>query len=126
MKNLLLDEISRFMKIFTGSFINCELDIILIPKTNGYIKLQNIHNTLELRCEILEKLSRHCCKTQYYNYHKNNENMWHNNLKKVNIALDTNFTIEDMEVIYSELGNGVNRELTKDFINSNYDMEMLK
>ena len=43
-----------------------------------------------------------------------------------NKALGTSFSREDMMLIYNCLGNGVNRELTVKFIESGYDMNLLK
>ena len=43
-----------------------------------------------------------------------------------NIYLGTDFTIEDMYLIYDKLGNAINHQLTLDFIANGYDMEFLK
>ena len=40
--------------------------------------------------------------------------------------LGTNFTREEMELIYERLGNSCNRELTEKFVGSGYDMKLLE
>ena len=52
--------------------------------------------------------------------------MWQENLIALNNALKTNFSQQDIELIYTKLGNGINHELTKKFVEKNFDMEMLK
>lgn len=37
-----------------------------------------------------------------------------------------NFTEEEISLIYKKLGNGVNRELCEEFIESGYDMQVLE
>ena len=47
-------------------------------------------------------------------------------LDGINAFLNTNFTEDDMDLIYTYLGNDCNRKLCEDFVNSNYDMNILK
>ena len=47
-------------------------------------------------------------------------------LKGINDYLNTNFDFDDMEIIYTYLGNGVNRPLTIAFIESGYDMGVIE
>jgi hypothetical protein len=44
----------------------------------------------------------------------------------VNEFLGTEFTHDEMEEIYTRLGNDCNRELSIVFIDSNYDLSLLK
>lgn len=73
----------------------------------------------ELKLKVLEWLSRSAHKEGNDAVRK-----WY--LDGINKFLGTYFTNEDMELIYCNLGNAINRELTKKFIESNYDMGILK
>lgn len=48
------------------------------------------------------------------------------NLEKLNKALGTSFTKENMEIIYQYFGNGLNQDLTASFVVSGYDMNIFK
>ena len=43
----------------------------------------------------------------------------------INKYIGTNFDFEDMDIIYTTLGNDVNRPLCEKFIDSGYDMNIL-
>lgn len=73
----------------------------------------------ELKLKVLEWLSRPAHKEGNDTVRK-----WY--LDGINNFLGTNFTNEDIELIYCKLGNAINRELTKKFVESNYDMGVLK
>ena len=47
-------------------------------------------------------------------------------LKRVNEFLGTDFTEEDMEIIYQYLGNAIRHKLTIKFVESDYDLTVLK
>ena len=111
---------------FYDSFINKNNELILIPKTNLYFLLSNVETELDLKCKLLEWCSRDACKAMPFDKDWQNNN--YNNLVRENInnVLKTNFSEEEMEDIYCKLGNCVNRKKTIKFINSNYDMSILK
>lgn len=48
------------------------------------------------------------------------------NLDGINKLLDTKFTPEDMEYIYTNLGNGINHELCMKFVKSGYDLKVIE
>lgn len=124
--NNLMSEIQETMKHFKNSYINNNLEVILLPKTNGYFAIKNCKNEIDINCKILENISRDCFKTQHYSRLKDNKNMWNENLIALNNALKTDFSQQDIELIYNKLGNGINHELTKKFVESNFDIEVLK
>ena len=99
-------------------FVNYRMEIIIHPKRNSYFNLSDVSTELELKAKILEWLSREACKSLYRQSQK-----YH--LEGINKFLGTNFTQEEMERIYSELGNNCNREKTILFIESGYDLGLL-
>lgn len=114
------------MNTFRGSFINHNNELILVPKTNLYFLLDNIESELEFKCKILEWCSRDASKTMPYNQLSRNREYWTMVREGINSILGTKFNHEDMYLIYGELGNQVDRNLTVRFIESNYDLEILK
>lgn len=100
------------------------LDINTVPKS--WTKLEkNTHHTWfrydeqNMVCKVLEWLSRPALKEG----HKDTREWYLNGINKF---LGTRFTHQDIEEIYCKLGNEVNRPLTLKFIDSGYDMEVLK
>ncbi|MFQ6795090.1 MAG: hypothetical protein ACLRT4_20335 [Thomasclavelia sp.] len=116
----------KTMKVFDGSFINDNNELILIPKTNLYFGLDDVHNELEFKCKILEWCSRDACKTQPYSQQWRN-NKYNDHIRRnINIILDTDFSKDDMLQIYTRLGNSCHHNLTIKFIESNYQLDILK
>ena len=120
------DYVFEVMKQFPGSFINHNNELILIPKVNLYVRLEDVNTPTELKYKLLEWCSRSCFKSMPYRYTKKNREYQDDVLRKVNECLDMEFTREQMELIYTKLGNCINHELTMKFVSSGYDMKLLE
>ena len=110
---------------FPNSFINTSLEFIAHKEANEYFLLENCYSELDVKCKVLEWLSRGASKTCPFNSNIKNERFHNFMLNGINDFLGTDFTEEDMRVIYQELGNCVRHEKTIEFINSGYDMAVL-
>ena len=122
----LTNYIVKVMNIFYGSFINHNNELILIPKTNLCFYLGNVNTVSEVKYKLLEWCSKSCFKAMPYRYAKKNREYQDDILRKVNECLDMEFTREQMELIYTKLGNCINHELTMKFVNSGYDFKVLE
>lgn len=120
------DLLSKIMTVFPGSFINYKNELILVPRTNLYIALDGVETDIDLKCKLLEWCSRDASTSQPYLQDWRNERYNNDVLQKINKSLDTNFTQEDIELIYVELGNCINHKLTFSFVISDYNMNLLK
>lgn len=118
--------ITVLMNIFNKSFINHINELILIPKTNLYFSLRDVESEVDLKCKVLEWCSRHAVKSMPYSSNRSNYIYQNNVRKNINIYLNTNFSREDMELIYQRLGNGIRHDLTVKFVMSNYDLYILR
>ena len=114
------------LKSFPGSFLNQYGEFIAHSEASEYFQLSKCKDDLEIKCKVLEWLSRAACETEPYKNKKKNEEFNDFMLTGINKFLNTNFDKCSMRTIYQELGNQVNRELTIKFINSNYDMAVLQ
>lgn len=105
--------------LFPKSFINDRNELIFEPINNIYFRLEDIQNELDFKCKVLAWLSRPSCKgTTTY---------WQRKiLRGVNGLLGTHFSKDEMRKVYTVLGNDTNRELSIKFIQSNYDIALLK
>lgn len=118
MNTELMNELKELLGLFPRSFINANLEVILIPKTNTYFSLEGV----ESRRDIIAKLLMWCSWT----ISKNRSNAFRAMGRiSLNCYLGTRFSDEDMALIYQRLGNGINQELTYRFIDSGFDMEVL-
>lgn len=117
--------LKEIMKTFGKSFINASNKLILDEKVNVWFSLEDIESDFELKCKLIEYVSRAANKTEPYRVPKLNNNYQRRNLENINYILETKFTHDEMRRIYIRLGNGVNQSLTIKFINSGYDMETL-
>lgn len=116
----------KLMRCFPRSFINHHGEFIAHLKSNTYLIFDNCEDEQELNCKVLEWLSRAAYKTEpYYSVSANNK--FHRfMLDGVNAFLGTAFTFDDMELIYTYLGNSCHHDLTIKFVESGYDMEVLR
>jgi hypothetical protein len=113
----------KFMKIVQkfspNCFINSNFELIVEPKNNIYFRLEDVDTELELKCKVLAWLSRPSCKGV--------SDYWQKRISAiVNEFLGTEFTHDEMSEIYTRLGNDCNRKLSISFIESNYDLALLK
>lgn len=115
----------KLMRIFYDSFINYNMELIIIPKNNTYFRVDNIKTELDIKRKVLEYCSRSALKSPYLTERSNKE-FRAKVLNKINRFLETNFDDDDIELIYVKLGNGINSSLAEEFIKSGYDMEILK
>lgn len=119
MNNELEKIIKKTKELFPESFISSRNELILEPKNNIYFRLEDVQSELDFKCKLIAWLSRPSCKGV-------NEYWQREILKNFNELLGTNFTKEEMSQIYTYLGNDVDRTLCVKFIESNYDLSLLK
>lgn len=113
------------MKSFPRSFVNSHGDFIAHLEANEYFILSTCSTDLEVKCKVLEWLSRAAYKTQPFRTKKKNDQFNKFMLDGINTFLGTNFSVEEIGLIYQELGNQVNRRLTTAFIHGGYDINLL-
>lgn len=111
---------------FPNSFINTNLEFIAHKKANEYFRLEDCETEFDVQCKVLEWLSRGAYKSCPFNSDLKNERFHIFMLNGINDFLGTQFTEDDMETIYTYLGNRVNHALTVEFVNSDYDMAVLE
>ncbi len=117
--------ITKLMKCFPNSFINDEGEFIAHRDSNTYFILKACKTELDVKCKVLEWLSRAAYKAEPYR--RNDKNVYFHEFMRdgINEFLGTHFSENDMEEIYTYLGNACNHEKTVRFIESNYDMSVL-
>ena len=111
---------------FPGSFINERNEFIAHLKSNQYFLLGNCEYPEDIDCKVLEWLSRAACKGQPYRQEWRNIKYRKFMLDGINNYMDTSFTEDEMMEIYTYIGNACNHKKTVRFIESGYDMEVLK
>lgn len=117
--------IKRLMGCFPRSVINQDGEFIAHIQSNQYFILHDCETELDVKCKVLEWFSRSAYKTEPYGIKKRNDMFHKFMLNGINQFLGTEFTKDDIEVIYTYLGNACNHEKTIRFIESGYDMSIL-
>lgn len=115
----------RFGPVIQTNADSKKYELILVRKTNLYLIIRYDMNVLDLKCSILEWLSRSAYKGGSYRYEKLNEKYQDKILECINYILKTSFSHEDIDKIYTYIGNGVNHELALEFVQSGYNMKRL-
>lgn len=122
-----LNECKLFLlSAFPESFINERYEFIAHKKTNQYICLLNCTNIIDIKCKVLEWFSRPASKGKPYNQEWRNRKFREFMLNGINEFLHTDFTEDDMKIIYQYLGNAIDHEKTIRFIESGYDLSVLE
>lgn len=120
------DLVTKLMSCFPNSVINHNVEFIAHIKSNTYFILKDCNSEMDVKCKVLEWLSRPAYKTEPFNSKRSNDEFHRFILKGVNQFLDTDFKEDDMELIYTYIGNACNHKKTIMFIESNYDKSVLK
>lgn len=115
----------KLSRAYPNSFINSALEFIAHRRANEYFRLEDCETELDVKCKVLEWLSRGAYKTCPFSSKRKNEEFHSFMLDGINTFLGTDFTEEDIAVIYQKLGNRVRHDLTIEFINSGFDMSVL-
>lgn len=115
-------------RAFPNAIINHNLEFVADPnrRVNSYFRLDNCDSRMEARCKVLEYLSREAYKSKHYNVKWRNDLVHEYHRQGINAFCGTNFSHDDMEIIYAYLGNGVNRQKTLSFIYSGYNLAVLR
>lgn len=110
--------LEMILPFFPTASIYKKNELIVEPKNNVYFRIDNINSQLEFECKILEYVSRSCIKgvSLYWQRYF---------LCGVNSFFRKNWNKSEMELIYTRLGNGVNRQLCIDFIQSAFNNKLL-
>lgn len=117
---------AKLLECFPGSFINSRGEFIAHLRTNQYFLLNNCQTVEDIEAKVLEWLSRPTFKTQPYSQEWRNRRFHEFMLAGVNAFLDTDFSEDDMELIYTYMGNAIKHDLTVKFINHDMSMKWLR
>lgn len=120
-----LEMAKALMACWPQSFIYRNGEFIAHRRSNTYLIFENCETMEDLQCKVLEWFSRAAYKTQCYDTDRSNKKFHQFMLDGINKFLGTTFSFDDMELIYTYLGNACNHKLTVDFVRSGYDMYLL-
>lgn len=113
---------------FPDAIMNRNLEFVADPnrRVNSYFRLDNCFTWTDAACKVLEYLSREAFKSQHFNVEWRNKQVHDYHLQGINRFCGAKFTKEDIEIIYTYLGNECNRQKTLDFIHSGYNFDILR
>lgn len=107
------------LPFFSNAFITEDGELILEPTNNIYFRLDDVECNQDLECKLLEWVSRSACKglSKYWQAYM---------LRGLRSYFGVAWSKEDMMLIYTKLGNGVNGDLCRKFIAGNYNLMLLR
>lgn len=115
----------ELMRCFPNSFINSQGKFIAHRVSYDYFTFTTCKDELDVKCKVLEWLSRPASKGQPFNTKMANKKFQQFMLDGINEYLGTDFSHEDIYEVYTYLGNRCNHAKTLLFIESGYDVSML-
>ena len=109
MKTIINETIKRLMGCFYGSYLNHNFEFICNKKINSYFRLEDVKTEIELKCKVLEWLSRQAMKdVQYYQTEAKNKELRAFHLDGINEFLGTNFNIKKTaNIVGKNLNSGI-------------------
>lgn len=122
----MLGSVRKALKVLHGSFINHNNEIILIPRSNVYTLLDDVETDDDFKVKLVEWFSRDCCCALRYTQRKRLERYYQDNTDAFNYICGTNFTVEQMQYIYTYLGNGIRQKLAEEFVKSGFDLSVIE
>ena len=122
MNNEVFEELKKLMSYFPDSFINRQLELILIPKTNTCFSLRDCLTKNDVISKVLMWCTRDISKARPYQQRKRNIDFYVDNRDRLRKYLGADI---DVDVVYHCLGMEINKELTHRFIESGFDMNLL-
>ena len=121
-----LEMAKQLMACWPGSYIYRNGEFIAHQRSNTYLIFEDCKTLEDLQCKVLEWFSRAAHKTAPYYTEKSNKKFHQFMLDGINKFLGTDFSFDDMDLIYTYLGNACHHSLTVLFVRSGYNMEVLR
>ena len=120
------EALKALLAAFPNSFINENEEFIAHQSANEYFKFSDCVYPEDVDCKVLEYFSRSAAKGEWRSASWRNRKFRAFMQEGINHYLETDFSEEDFLKIYSALGNGINHELTKRFVESGFDLRLLE
>ena len=120
--------LKELLNAFPDAIINHNMEFVVDPtiRVNSYFCLDGCETRTDVKAKVLEWLSREASYSEHYRQARRNDMVHQYHLNGINKFLGTDFTREDMKMIYVKLGNAVHHQKTLEFIQGGYDMDLLK
>lgn len=122
MNNEVYEELKKLINCFPDAYINRQLELVLIPKTNTYFHLEGCLTREDVISKVLMWCTRDIANAAPYVQTKRNIDFYVKNKERLEKYLGASINVD---VIYHLLGNGINEALTEEFINSGFSMNLL-
>lgn len=122
----MVEALERLRQCFPDSFQNFDQEFVAHRRGAAVCDLRGCTSLLELQCRVIEQLSCHCCKTRPFKGVEANVSFRCFMMDGMGRFLGCAFTEEDYALVHAHLGNGVNRQLTIDWIRAGYNLELLR
>ena len=124
-KDFLIKIMSAFPRSRIEYYVYGGFVIYLDEKNMFWFSLEKIESDIELKRRFISAVSR-CYKTEPYRTSKRNIEWQQKHISAFNEALGTKFNDDEIEYIYTYLGNGCNKPIAIKFIESGYELNVLK
>ena len=124
-KEFLIKIMLAFPRSRIEYYVYSGFEMFLDEKNKLWFSLGKIESDIELKRRFISAVSR-CYKTEPYRTSKRNTEWQQKHIFAFNEALGTKFNDDEIAYIYTYLGNGCNKPIAIKFIESGYDLDVLK
>lgn len=131
MENELQEVIDRLRRSFPKGWLNYDNELIADRLANrqyggACCRLRGCETEEDVTCAVIESFAYDCSKSHPFKTPAANVDFRAYMIKGLNAFLGANLTEHDFAQIFTKLGCGINRKLTKEFVRAGCDMEVLR
>lgn len=131
MENEVQEAVSRLQRCFPKSWMNYDNELIADRMANrqyggACCRLRGCETAEDVTCAAIESFAYDCSKSRPFKTPGANVDFRTYMSKGLNAFLGADLTEQDYAQIFTKLGCGINRRLTREFVRAGCDMEVLR
>lgn len=122
----MVQTIKTLGECFPGGYVNFDQEFVAHRRAGAVCDMKGCTSPLELRCRVIEQLVGHCCKTRPFKGAEANVSFRRFMMEGMGRFLGVKLVESEYELVYERLGNGIDRQLTVEWVRSGYDLRVLR
>ena len=116
MANDFIKLLQRVFECFPDGFLNRHFEFIVDRRANSYFSMKGVNDETDMGVRLLSSLSRDAYKSEPFATDRENRDFHARITDGLECWFRMTFSQDDLETIYTYLGNGIRNDLARRFI----------
>lgn len=116
MANDFIKLLQRVFDCFPDGFLNRNFEFIVDRRANSYFSMNGVNDEADIGVRLLSSLSRDAYKSEPFATDRENRHFHARITSGLERWFQMSFSYDDLEMIYTYLGNGIRNDLARRFI----------